>query len=124
MYDHVDASVVASKGISGNAGEEGRVASFGSLDAQVRQYAVSQNFFADGVTRIALRVQSLVVHVPQNANWFFSLSLALKYSRFSSSCSLILQFDLKVGWSYGRNDIEVIVEIIKNKKLTIANRLP
>lgn len=64
LYNHVDAGVIASKGIGGNAGEKSRVASLSSLDAQVRQYAVSQNLFADGVTRIALRVQSLVVHVP------------------------------------------------------------
>lgn len=64
LYNHINTGVIAPKGISSNAGEQGRVASLGSLDAQIRQYAVSQNFFADGITRIALRVQSLVVHVP------------------------------------------------------------
>lgn len=104
LNDHVDAGVIASKGVGGNAGEQGGVASLGSLDAQVRQYSIGQNFLTNGVTGIALRVQPLVVHVPQNADRFLALCLALQYSRLSTSRSLVLQFDLKVGWSCNRSN--------------------
>lgn len=100
LHDHVDTCVVASESVGRNAGEEGGVASFGSLDAQVGQHAVRQYFLPNGVTGIALRVQPLVVHVPQDADRFLALGLALQHGRFPSSCGLVLQFDLEVGWSW------------------------
>lgn len=89
LYNHVDASVIATEGICGYASEQGRIASFGSFDAQIGQYSVGQDFFANSVTRIALRIQSLVIHVPQNADGFLSLRLALQYSWFSATSGLV-----------------------------------
>jgi len=64
LYDHVNASIIATKGIRGYASKQGRIGPFGSFNAQIGQYSVGQDFFANSVTRIALCVQSLVVHVP------------------------------------------------------------
>lgn len=97
MHDHVDTRVVASESVGRHAGEEGRVASLGSLDAQVGQHAVRQYFLPDRVTGIALRVQPLVVHVPEDADRFLALGLALQHGRLPSSRGLVLQFDLEVG---------------------------
>ncbi len=48
--------------------------------------------------RIALRVQSFAVHVPQNANRFLAFSFTLKDGRLPSTGSLVLKLDLKLRW--------------------------
>lgn len=96
MHNHINASVVAAEGVCGYASKQGRVGSFGTFDAQVGQYTVGQDFLAYSITRIALRVQSLVVHVPQDTDWFLALRLALQHSRFTATRGLISQFNLEL----------------------------
>ena len=96
LNDHVDASVVATEGICGDTGEECRVASLGSLDAQVGKNSICQNLLPNRVTGIALCVQPLVVHVPQDSNGFLTLRLALQYRGFSTTGGLIPQLDLEM----------------------------
>ena len=43
----------------------------------------------NGVAIVRLRVQSNVVHVPQNADRFLALGFALQYRRFASSGRLV-----------------------------------
>ncbi len=49
MNDEVDGGVVAAEGVGGHAREEGRVATFRSLDADRRQDTVGLDLLADGV---------------------------------------------------------------------------
>lgn len=50
LYNHVNASVITSKGVRRYAGEECRIASLRSFDAEICQDPVCENFFADRVT--------------------------------------------------------------------------
>lgn len=117
LHDHVDAGVIATESIGGYASEQGRITPFGSFDAQIGQYSIGQDFLADSVTRIALCVQSLVVHVPQNADWFLSLRLALQYSRFSTASGLIFQFIFELRRSWKNIASEQCIKCGKNKKM-------
>lgn len=47
---------------------------------------------------VALGVESLVVHVPQNSNRLFALGLALQHGRLSPSAGLVAQLDFKARW--------------------------
>jgi len=51
LNNEMNARIVTAESVCGHAGEQGRIRALSSLDAQVRQNSVRQNFLADGVPK-------------------------------------------------------------------------
>ena len=83
------------------------------LSICVAQVACNRQF---SLPAIALGVQSLIVHVPQDSNGFLSFGLALQHSRLSSSASLVAQLDFK---AWGRWNFSM--SITKDKIVQLKN---
>ncbi len=95
LDDEVDAGVVAAKGVGGDAGEERGVLPLGALDADGGEHAVGVGLLADGVARVDVGVQPLVVHVPQHADRLLALRLALQHRVLADQRRLRSLLDLE-----------------------------
>lgn len=99
LNDQVDAGVVAAESIGGNASEQGRVFTFSPLDADGGEHAILLVLLTYGISWIHVRVQPLVVHVPNDANRFLALGLALQDRVVRDESCLGSFLNLKGRWS-------------------------